>query len=77
MSHEHTHHHTSGVQSREEAVAMLKYMAKHNSSHTAELITVSREMEKADKEAYEKILAAVQCYEKGNDLLLQALACLK
>lgn len=77
MSHEHTHHHTSSVQSREEAVAMLEYMAKHNSSHTAELITVSRKMEKADKAAYEKILAAVQCYEKGNDLLSQALVCLK
>ena len=77
MSHEYTHHHTSGVQSREEAVAMLEYMAKHNSSHTAELIPISREIEKADKEAYEKILAAVQCYEKGDDLLSQALACLK
>ena len=76
--HEHTHPHDcsggcAGCASKcehtpmEELVALMKYMASHNASHTRELAELAAQLQKAgDNAAYEQVMAAVSDYEKGN-----------
>lgn len=62
----------------EELVALMKYMASHNASHTRELAELAAQLEKAgDKAAYEQVMAAVSDYEKGNMRLSVVLASLE
>ena len=86
----HTHDHSHGCASdcgscggcqhtpMEELVALMKYMASHNASHTRELAELAAQLEKAgDKAAYEQVMAAVSDYEKGNMRLSVVLASLE
>lgn len=74
MHTEHSHEHSHNVNSVEEIVALLKYMSKHNSSHTDELINISKEIKNINPAAYEKIACAIESYEKGNACLFKALS---
>lgn len=62
----------------EELVALMKYMASHNASHTRELAELAQQLEKAGSHAaYEQVMAAVSDYEKGNMRLSVVLASLE
>ena len=86
----HTHDHSHGCASScdscggcqhtpmEELVALMKYMASHNASHTRELAELAAQLQKAgDNAAYEQVMAAVSDYEKGNMRLSVVLASLE
>ena len=52
---------------RKEALALLKYMQKHNAQHAAELDRVAANLEKLDmKDVADQIRAAVSEFQKGN-----------
>lgn len=55
----------------EEAKALLKYMAEHNKTHTAELADVAEHFEGSTQDM---INAAIESYAQGNTMLEQALA---
>ncbi|MGN0522676.1 MAG: hypothetical protein ACI4IG_00210 [Eubacterium sp.] len=74
MHTEHSRHHSHNANSIEESIALLEYMAKHNSSHTDELINISKEIKNINPSAYEKIVCAIESYEKGNACLFKALS---
>lgn len=67
---EHTHHHN--LTSKEESIALLKYMASHNASHTKELEKVAK-MQEDNDEVNVLLNEAIESYEKGNALLCDAL----
>jgi len=69
--HDHDHDHVHEEYSMEEAIALLKYMADHNKSHTAELEEIADQFEDTARDLIE---AAVEQYSAGNTLLDQALA---
>ena len=86
--HTHDHSHDCGGQCgscasqcshtpMEELVALMKYMANHNTAHANELAQLAAQLDKAgDHSAYEQVMAAVADYEKGNmrlQLVLSAL----
>lgn len=74
---EHNHFHSDG-DSRQELIALVNYMVKHNVSHTAELEELAKKLEKVgDKCAVDEINQAVVLYKQGNDKLSQALDNLK
>ena len=85
---EHTHSHDCGGQCAgcasacqhtpmEELVALMKYMASHNTAHANELAQLAMQLEKAGSHAaYEQVMAAVSDYEKGNMRLQAVLASL-
>lgn len=78
MHEHHSHEHATNVGSREEAIALLKYMANHNESHTRELAGVASSLKASgDNEAYDKIVSAIEEYEKGNANLKEALEILE
>lgn len=61
----------------EELLALMKYMANHNTSHANELAQLAAQLEKAGSHAaYEQVMAAVSDYEKGNMRLQAVLASL-
>lgn len=62
------------MNSREELIALVQYMANHNISHTEELENLSKETSGV---SLEKIEQAVAKYKEGNALLLEALDSLK
>ena len=62
----------------EELVALMKYMAGHNASHTNELAALAKQLQQAGQAmAYEQVMAAVSDYEKGNLRLQAVLAALE
>lgn len=68
--HNHTHSHTP----MEQLTALMKYMADHNAAHTRELADLASQLEQAgNHNAYEKVMAAVADYEKGNTCLSDVL----
>ena len=67
----HTHHHDNDVHTPEEALVLLKYMFGHNTEHTAELDESAQMF--GDGEISALIKSAVECYEKGNALLDEAI----
>ena len=73
-SHEHEHSHTHGlVENRDQIVALLDYMVKHNKSHEAELTRIIEKLGDLDKaDAAELVESAQKCFKEGNDLLLKA-----
>ena len=87
-SHEHTHGHECGGHCAgcaggcehtpmEELVALMKYMASHNTAHANELAQLAMQLEKAGSHAaFEQVMAAVSDYEKGNMRLQAVLASL-
>ena len=51
----------------EKLTALMKYMVKHNTAHTRELMVLGEEFRSAGNTmAYQQVLAAVSDYEKGN-----------
>ena len=76
--HEHNHYHISDVLSSEELTALLEFTVKHNLSHTGELSDLAEKLKKAgNTAAAEKILSALEEYNKGNGLLEEALKAVK
>lgn len=70
MSHNHSHAH---IDSNDEAMALLEYMAKHNESHTDELKNIANKLDFATDDARDILLSAIECYKNGNDLLAKAI----
>ena len=59
----------------EELMALMKYMASHNTAHANELAALARQLQQAGNSmAYEQVMAAVSDYEKGNMRLQAVLA---
>ena len=91
--HHHHHHHDhdhacsgecSGCGSHcehtpmEELLALMKYMANHNTAHANELAALAKQLQQAGSTmAYEQVMAAVSDYEKGNLRLQTVLASLE
>ena len=88
----HAHHdHTHGCDSNcascaskcehtpmEELLALMTYMANHNTAHANELAGLAKQLqEMGSYAAYEQVLAAVSDYEKGNLRLRAVLASLQ
>ena len=88
----HTHHdHSHGCASNcascaskcehtpmEELLALMTYMANHNTAHANELAGLAKQLqEMGSYAAYEQVLAAVSDYEKGNLRLRAVLASLQ
>lgn len=70
-SHDHTH-------TQAGLVALMKYMVDHNAAHTKELADLAEQLEQAgNHDAYEKVMAAVADFEKGNDHLADVLRVLE
>ena len=72
--HEHTHDHGHGpVENKDQIVALLDYMVKHNRSHEAELGKVIEKLSELDKkEAAGFVAKAQKSFAEGNELLLKA-----
>lgn len=91
--HDHHHHHDhdhacsgecGGCSSHcehtpmEELLALMKYMANHNTAHANELAALAKQLQQAGSTvAYEQVMAAVSDYEKGNLRLQTVLASLE
>ena len=59
----------------EELMALMKYMASHNTAHANELAALARQLQQAGNSmAYEQVMAAVSDFEKGNMRLSMVLA---
>ena len=87
--HDHDHHHDHGCApeqcascggcgehtTKEELVALMKYMVNHNTAHANELAGLAKKLEElGDKTAYEQVMLAVSDFEKGNLRLSTILA---
>ena len=72
-SHEHTHDgHTHTPM--DELVALMKYMVGHNAAHAKELADLAVKLDEAGSHAsYHKVMDAVACFEKGNEMLAEVL----
>ena len=85
--HDHSHGHDCGCEScggkcehtrMEELLALMTYMANHNTAHANELAGLAKQLqEMGSYAAYEQVLAAVSDYEKGNLRLRAVLASLQ
>lgn len=72
--HPHEHDHDHAHTPKEELVALMKYMVGHNASHTRELAELAVQFKDAGNDAsFEKVMAAVAEFDKGNAILSQAL----
>lgn len=85
--HNHSHDCSCGCEScatkcehtpMEELLALMTYMANHNTAHANELAGLAKQLqEMGSYAAYEQVLAAVSDYEKGNLRLRAVLASLQ
>ena len=58
----------------DELVALMKYMVGHNAAHAKELADLAVKLEEAGSHAsYHKVMDAVACFEKGNEMLAEVL----
>lgn len=71
MSHNHTH--SADINSRDEIMALLEYMAHHNESHANELSSLLDKMDFATDDAKKMMVAAIECYKSGNEKLSSAI----
>lgn len=77
--HDHDHlHDTSSshdhVHTQAGLVALMRYMVDHNAAHTRELADLAVQLEEAgSRDSYEKVMAAVADFEKGNTQLAEVL----
>ena len=86
-NHEHSHGCSSDCTScgakcehtpMEELLALMTYMANHNTAHANELAQLANQLEQVGSHAaYEQVMAAVSDYEKGNLRLRAVLASLQ
>ena len=87
--HDHDHDHDCGCgcgscggkcehTKMDELLALMTYMANHNTAHANELAGLAKQLqEMGSYAAYEQVLAAVSDYEKGNLRLRAVLASLQ
>ena len=89
--HDHEHHHHDCDQSacascggcgehspKEELMALMNYMVKHNAAHANELAELAKKLgDMGDKTAYEQVMLAVSDFEKGNLRLSTILAAMQ
>ena len=62
----------------EELLALMTYMANHNTAHANELAGLAKQLEEIGSHAaFEQVMAAVSDYEKGNLRLRAVLASLQ
>ena len=82
---EHTHSHDCGGHCHscaggcehtpmEELTALMQYMVGHNAAHAKELAELAVKLDEAGSHAsYHKVMDAVACFEKGNEMLAEVL----
>ena len=76
--HEHGHHSISDSVGQDELTVFLEFTLKHNISHTAELSSLAEKLgHRGNTVASEKVLSALEEYNKGNALLKEALEAVK
>ena len=52
----------------------MKYMVGHNAAHAKELAELACKLDEAGNHAaYHKVMDAVACFEKGNEMLAEVL----
>jgi hypothetical protein len=75
----HDHHeHSHSAQTKDETLAMLKYMLHHNEHHAEEMHDLGHNLEHLGfNEAAGKVFESVAEYKKGNEILAAALAALE
>jgi hypothetical protein len=72
--HDHEHHHEHTHAPMDELVALMKYMVGHNAAHAKELADLAVKLDEAGSHAsYHKVMDAVACFEKGNEMLAEVL----
>ena len=72
--HEHGHEHNHTHTPMDELVALMKYMVGHNAAHAKELAELAVKLDEAGSHAaYHKVMDAVVCFEKGNEMLAEVL----
>ena len=58
----------------DELVALMKYMVGHNAAHAKELADLAVKLDEAGSHSsYHKVMDAVACFEKGNEMLAEVL----
>lgn len=73
-NHTHEHHHEHTHAPMDELVALMKYMVGHNAAHAKELADLAVKLDEAGSHAsYHKVMDAVACFEKGNEMLAEVL----
>ena len=77
-THEHLHEHGQAHDHThapiDELVALMKYMVGHNAAHAKELADLAVKLDEAGSHAsYHKVMDAVACFEKGNEMLAEVL----
>ena len=72
--HEHGHEHDHTHTPMDELVALMKYMVGHNAAHAKELAELAVKLDEAGSHtSYHKVMDAVACFEKGNEMLAEVL----
>lgn len=73
--HDHHHHeHSHSAAPMAQLHALMSYMVDHNAAHAKELADLAQQLKSAGKEsAYEKVMSAVQDFDKGNGTLSEVL----
>ena len=72
--HDHEHHHEHTHAPMDELLALMKYMVGHNAAHAKELADLAVKLDEAGSHAsYHKVMDAVACFEKGNEMLAEVL----
>ncbi len=75
--HGHSHHHDS-PETKDQMIALLDYMTKHNEAHAAELDKVADKLwENGRNDVAEQVRRAVDEFQKGNMYLSLALSMVK
>ncbi|MCR5668967.1 MAG: hypothetical protein K6G05_07945 [Lachnospiraceae bacterium] len=69
------HHHEVTYSTREELVALVKYMSGHNEEHSNELAELAEKLK--DEPAYEEMRLAIAAFQSGNVHLAHALKLLE
>jgi hypothetical protein len=69
------HHHAVTYSTREELVALVKYMSGHNEEHSNELAELAEKLK--DEPAYEEMRLAIEAFQSGNVHLAHALKLLE
>ena len=58
----------------EELMALMKYMVGHNAAHAKELADLAVKLDEAGSHgSYHKVMDAVSCFDKGNEILAEVL----
>ncbi|MCQ2460782.1 MAG: hypothetical protein MJ115_01375 [Clostridia bacterium] len=71
----HEHHQHNDVAPVEELIALMKYLVGHNVEHAHELEHLALDLKESGKEdIYKQVMSAVENYNKGNDILADALS---